>query len=407
MDTIERSEYVVGGVRMPRPFQIRRLGHFGISVIDVAACKTFYTDLLGFAVSDTINFNRIFNLDDKVVGPGDGYFLRHGTDHHSFVLFPIKPMQANPAVLADMGDNTINQVTWQVGSLKEVVDAIKWFGDLGIRIERQGRDTPGSNWHCYPRGLDGHVNELFYGIEQVGWNGRSKPGALHSIRYMEPPQLPHVSEFAEVEEVRARGVDVESGYRWVEKGEAKFDVSGVLLPRPFKISRIGPIRLFVKDLDKAIDFYRDMLGLKVTEEIQWNSHRCAFLRANTEHHSLALYPIALRRELGLSEHTSLMACGMQVGDYAQLRNAEAFLKDHGVTIRRLPAELFPGIDYSALAIDPSGHAVHLYYYMEQIGWDGKPRPAAMRPKIDNDNWPVTVAAAPDTFMGESFMGPWG
>ena len=406
MDTVTKGEYVVGGVRLARPFQIRRLGHFGISVNDVAGCMPFYTELLGFAVSDTINFNRIFDLDDKVVGPGDGYFMRHGPEHHSFVVFPIKPMQANPAVLADMGDNTINQVTWQVGSLQEVVDAIKWFGELGIRIERQGRDTPGSNWHCYPRGLDGHVNELFYGIELVGWNGRSKPDALHAIRYMGPPELPHVSEFVEVEQARARGIDVESGYHWQVKGEARFNVSGVLLPRPFKINRIGPVRLFVADLDKALSFYRDMLGLKLTEEIQWNGHRCAFLRANTEHHSLALYPIALRRELGLAEHTSLMACGMQVGNYAQLRDAVAYLKDHGVKIRHLPAELFPGIDYSALAIDPSGHAVHLYYYMEQIGWDGKPRPASMRARIDNENWPSSVAAATDTFMGEAFLGPW-
>ena len=98
---------------------------------------------------------------------------------------------------------------------------------------------------------------------------------------------------------------------------------------------------------------------------------------------------------------------MQVGDYQQLRDAVTFLKSEGVTVKHLPPELFPGIDYSAFALDPDGHAIQLYYYMEQIGWDGKPRPAAARPKIDNDNWPDKVPAQPDTFLGEAFLGPLG
>jgi hypothetical protein len=45
--------------------------------------------------------------------------------------------------------------------------------------------------------------------------------------------------------------------------------------------------------------------------------------------------------------------------------------------------------------------------MEQIGWDGKPRPAAMRPKVDNGNWPESVPGQSDSFLGEPFLGPLG
>ena len=41
---------------------------------------------------------------------------------------------------------------------------------------------------------------------------------------------------------------------------------------------------------------------------------------------MALYPKALRAELGLSPHTTLFSFGMQVADYSQLRDAVAFLK---------------------------------------------------------------------------------
>ena len=183
-------------------------------------------------------------------------------------------------------------------------------------------------------------------------------------------------------------------------------MGGVLLPRPFKAVRIGPVRLFSDDLDASLAFYRDRLGMTVTEEIRWNGHRCAFLRVNTEHHSLALYPIALRSELGLSEHTSCMSFGVQVGDYAQLRAALGFLEERAVEIVHLPPELSPGIDYSAFAIDPDGHAIQLYYYMEQIGWDGKPRKASERRRT-GDEWPDALDPLPDTFAGEPFLGPLG
>jgi catechol 2,3-dioxygenase-like lactoylglutathione lyase family enzyme len=224
---------------------------------------------------------------------------------------------------------------------------------------------------------------------------------------MKPPELPHRSEFAEVQAAMDKGIDIRTGYRHVDPNPEQYDVGGVLLPRPFKIERLGPVRLFVEDIEKDLAFYCGTMGLVITEEVNWKGHRCVFLRANTEHHSLALYPRALRRELGLSEHTTLMSFGLQLGNYEQLLGAREFLRGKGVTLKHLPAELCPGIGHSMLAIDPEGHAMQLYNYMEQIGWDGKPRPAAQRPKIDNDNWPEMLDPASDTYCGETFLGPLG
>ena len=122
---------------------------------------------------------------------------------------------------------------------------------------------------------------------------------------------------------------------------------------------------------------------------------------------MALYPMALREELGMRPDSTLLSFGVQLGDYTQLRDAVTFLKNKGVTIKTLPMELFPGIDYCAFALDPDGHPIQLYYYMEQIGWDGKPRPAALRATTDPQNWPDTVIGTSDTFLGEPFFGPLG
>ena len=119
----------------------------------------------------------------------------------------------------------------------------------------------------------------------------------------------------------------------------------------------------------------------MTEEVTWHGHRCLFLRCNTDHHCLAVYPLALARGTEPAAPIAMnLSFGVKLYDYQQLRDAVAFLKKHGVRILNLPPELFPGMDYTAFAVDPDGHLVQLYYYMEQIGWDGKPKPAQSAPQ---------------------------
>jgi len=224
---------------------------------------------------------------------------------------------------------------------------------------------------------------------------------------MEAPELPYMREAEEVRIAREANVDLAAGTNSLEQGEAKFDVGGIMLPRPFKITGIGPVRLFTDNITETLEFYRDRLGFVVTETVRWGGEDCYFLRCTTEHHSLALYPMALRSELGLTERSTNMAFGVRLNDYAQLKAAIAWLEEQGVEIRYFPPELFPGMDYTALAMDPDGHAIQLYYHMEQLGWDGRPRPVEQRRTVDNDNWPDTIDALSDSFAGEQFMGPWG
>jgi catechol 2,3-dioxygenase-like lactoylglutathione lyase family enzyme len=163
------------------------------------------------------------------------------------------------------------------------------------------------------------------------------------------------------------------------------------------------VRLFVSDVAASEDYYTRILGLTRTTEVDYQGHRCVFLRAAAEHHTLALYPMELRSKLGLSEHTTCMSFGLQLATYRQLRDAVSFLRERDVTVRELPPELSPGIDYSAYAIDPDGHAVQLYYYMQQggAGWQMAEGAHSI------SSWPETVAARPHTFAGEPFLGPWG
>jgi len=400
------KRYNVGGVMLDRPFKIRRLGHFGFNLDRLEEGREFYGDLLGFKVSDLADFSRAAWFPrDQDIGP-QGYFMRHGADHHAMVLFSKKLMDRR-ADRKFAPEVTVNQITWQCGSLKEIADAHGYFTEHQVRIQRVGRDMPGSNWHTYVYDPDGHTNELYYGIEQIGWNQLSKPRALYYRGFQEKPALPQMSEEAELKEAAAKGIDVLSGHKPNGNLAETFDVEGVLLPRPFKITKIGPVSLFVDDVERAAAFYTERLGFIRSEEATYQGARCLFLRCGAEHHTLGLFPKELRRTLGLTERSTCMSFGVELGSYAQLREAIAFLKSRGVTlIDSIPPELYPGIDYSAFALDPDGHCIQLYYYMEQIGWDGRVRPASERRKVGRD-WPEALEPLADTYQDQVFQGPLG
>ncbi len=185
-------------------------------------------------------------------------------------------------------------------------------------------------------------------MEQIGWDGRSKPRAMYDRRFDEKPALPQIPEQQEVADAVARGVDIFSGQRVADTGEAKYNVGGVMLPRPFKVTRIGPIALFCKDVGASEAFFTESLGFIKTEEVSYRGQRVAYLRNGTEHHALVLAPRALRDTLGLSSHTTNMSMGLEVGSYQQLRDAVRYLKEQGVRFTdAIPPELYPGIDYAA------------------------------------------------------------
>jgi catechol 2,3-dioxygenase-like lactoylglutathione lyase family enzyme len=398
----EQTRYSVGGVLMDRPFKIRRLGHFGFNLNNLEKGLEFYNRLLGFRITDIIDLSRTPRGASPEVKDARLIFTSYGTDHHALVLGHTT-MMGN----ARTPEVTTNQITWQLGSLEEVVRSIDFLREREVSILRTGRDMPGSNWHVYMSDPDGRTIELYYGMEQIGWERLSKPTPMYDRRFTDTPSLPQISEQSELLQALQNGIDIYGGRRSLDEQPGEFNVEGVLLPRPFKVTRIGPVGLFVNDLAEAQAFYADSLGFVTTEETLVKGHRCIFMRNGTEHHSLGLFPKTLRGELGLSPHSNLMSFGVEVGSYEQLRNAVGFLKDHGVRfLDTLPPDLYPGIDYAAHALDPDGHCVQLYYYMEQIGWDGKPRPRELRRRTD-PSWPDHLEPLSDTYVDQTFQGPLG
>lgn len=396
----------VGGVRLARPFKIRRLGHFGYNAVDMEAMLTFYLDGLGLIVSDRSGTmpGRLPAVEQETLTADERllHFTRFGSEHHQLVFISSKVWdwvgQSNGSAGA-----SINQVTWQVGSLAEVVEGAAWIWGQGERLLRSGRDMPGSNWHTYLFDPEGHINELFYGMEQIGWDGLSKPKALWSGVLNERPELPQVSESTEIGDAEKADVDLTSGYQPDRSAEKPYDVDGVMMERPFKIIGIGPVSLLVTDIDGAERFYTQVLGFAVRRRVDWNGRRGLLLSCNTDHHSLALYEEGLRADLDMPARSDSMALGFRLANYRQLRAAVAHMVARGAAEVSVPAELVPGFDYVTHLRDPDGNLVQLYYYQRQVGPDG-PMPQVV--SGGSATWPELVDAPADVFGGQVFLGPW-
>ena len=397
MANSDRTKYNVGGVALDRPFKILRLGHFGFNADDLEASRRFYFDLLGFFITEPA---------------GAGYFGRHAGDHHSFALFDKKKFNerqyAGHNAKHFRAENDINQITWQVQSVAEMAEATQYFHDIGVEVMREGRaGGGGSQFHLYVWAPDEQIFELYYGIEQISWNGYARPVAMRHGTAVAPrePQLP---DYQLITDDMNKGINVLEGARFVSKMPLKYNVDGLLLPQPFKITRVGPVKLFVDDYEELRRWHTQVLGFTLTEEVEWQGERCAFLRCNNEHHSLGIFPKSWRQKLGLSGTTSNLSFGLQLANYQQLKDAVKFLRDNGVRVETdiIPPELHPGIDYAAYAFDPDGHCIELYYSMEQLGWQGKPRPKELRRKVNPNQWPDILEPLSDTYTGEPYIGPW-
>jgi len=118
--------------------------------------------------------------------------------------------------------------------------------------------------------------------------------------------------------------------------------------------RVGHIALRVPDLDEAVDFHADVLGL--TETIREGG--TSYLTCNERHHELILIQDGGRRGY---EHV-----GLQVPDTKTLEQARSRVYAAGGELIGSTYDGEPGIDRAALMRGPGGHMFKLFVGMETV-----------------------------------------
>jgi catechol 2,3-dioxygenase-like lactoylglutathione lyase family enzyme len=146
--------------------RLRRLGHVGLWARDPVGLAAWYRDLLGFRITDTMDY-------DHWGARGTAVFLRVAQDHHDLVVFP-RPAHVDDATFAAF--NRLSHIAYEVSTLEELFRLKALFQERGVTIVRGvGRLYPGGNYNLDILDPEGNRVELFADIEQIGWDGRARP----------------------------------------------------------------------------------------------------------------------------------------------------------------------------------------------------------------------------------------
>ena len=149
--------------------KIRRLGHVGIFVRDVEKSKKFYTDILGFKVSDVNELGIVF--------------LRRGTDHHDTVLVPL-PKESHSSVHAERRE--VQQIAYEVDRVEDLREALKFLQEKGVKIvSGLRRRGPGNDTTVDFLDPDGNNIQLFCEMDHIGLNEVSRPKEMWTRRELE------------------------------------------------------------------------------------------------------------------------------------------------------------------------------------------------------------------------------
>jgi catechol 2,3-dioxygenase len=144
---------------------------------------------------------------------------------------------------------------------------------------------------------------------------------------------------------------------------------------PVQIKKLGHVVLRVRDVERSVRFYTEILNFRLTE----SGLRGAFLNAVGDHHTVGLF----RVEDGQPEDevaqsgVRLDHFAMEVDSLDRLFAIRAFLKEREVPIVFEGRRLLGG-HTSVEFLDPDGYHLELYYDMDGVRADGRPRPIDAR-----------------------------
>ncbi len=120
---------------------------------------------------------------------------------------------------------------------------------------------------------------------------------------------------------------------------------------PFRYKKLGYVALNVTDLERSTAFYRDLVGLDVSDGV---AGKVSFLRCSRDHHNLVLYKDA---EPGVKR------IGFELERAADMEAARAHLSALGIAFRDVPDEerrLLKQTQALRFVVPPCGITFELY-----------------------------------------------
>jgi catechol 2,3-dioxygenase len=142
------------------PFSITKIGHVVLGCCDLERSVRFYSQILGFKISDIYEPDMV---------PGGMVFMRFNSDHHGIGLVGAMPDKAQNIEL--------HHLAFEVASLDDLLRVREHLDKNNVTIDFHGRRRAGGQIAVEFTDPDGHQIELFWGLDKVGSDDVIRPAS--------------------------------------------------------------------------------------------------------------------------------------------------------------------------------------------------------------------------------------
>lgn len=159
------------------PVGVSRIGHIGITVRDLDRSVRFYTEVLGLRLTER------FEYPEQEVGHGTavaaGAFVRCDATHHCISIFRVKDGFGSPELDGSQTNGSVpatglHHIAFEVATPAELLATYRRLKEHDVEIVNARRGGPGNQPRFYACDPDGHLLEFYWGIDEIGWNGRPR-----------------------------------------------------------------------------------------------------------------------------------------------------------------------------------------------------------------------------------------
>jgi catechol 2,3-dioxygenase-like lactoylglutathione lyase family enzyme len=140
------------------PVKVKKIGHFVYEVSDIERSVRFWTEVMGFEVTESNELGIVF--------------LHYGSDHHGIGLIATDAKRRG-----ELPASKLQHLALEVENVEALLAARDYLKRNNVPIVFEGRKGAGSNYGLNFLDPDGNQFELYCDIDQIDASGRIRPSA--------------------------------------------------------------------------------------------------------------------------------------------------------------------------------------------------------------------------------------
>jgi catechol 2,3-dioxygenase len=143
-------------------------GHVGLAARELERTVEFYERTLGMRISDRMAFPE----DSPFY---EGVWMRINTDHHALSVFGLRDTGARDDAADGGARPGVHHFGFEVASFEDLLRILRYARSHDVPIYSTRSGGPGNQLRVYLRDPDDNIVELYFAMDQVGWDGLTRP----------------------------------------------------------------------------------------------------------------------------------------------------------------------------------------------------------------------------------------